>query len=1101
MRPNILSVGSGPALVAIGACVIGVTHASSPMRFDRIGLDAGLPEQAINAITQDPAGFLWMGTEDGLERYDGLRFEHFTHDRLKEGTLPSNFVADIRFDDSGQQWVATYDGGVVERSPQAGEFSPLPYSGDGAAVDGLERVRVLFNDKRGRLWIGTRDGGLAVFDPASSELRRYVHTTDNAATLADNSIFAILEDQRGRMWIGTEAGLDVLEPHASQIEHHTLRDQTGGQTRRVQVNALLEDFRGRIWIGTEAGLERCDPATGATTHFPGRANDTHSLPLGSIEALYEDREHRLWIGTTDGLTRFDSEHDTFETYRNDPGDTESLPDNHVVSLFEDRSGLLWVGTKFGGLAKWNPRSWSFGPHQADAEQGFASHNIMAFTEDNRGRLWVGTYGGGLTAIGSRGARTVTLRAGGSSGGLSDDRIMALMTDREGNVWAGTMGHGLERIAADTLAITHYRHDPGDKGSVGAAGIMSLLADSKGRIWVGTFGGGLSRLDPQATAFQTYRADPNDPGQLSSDRITALAEDAHGRIWAGTDGGGLDILDPDTGDLIRLRHEFKDRRSLSSDTVYSLYVDPQGSVWIGTRGGGLDRATSAGVKDRIQLTNLSEANGLPNNTVYGIVPDMAGRLWLSTNRGLACLDGRTGAINSYHRNHGLLADEFNFGAHYRARDGQVLFGGVNGYNEFYPERLQFDRTPPPIALTNVLLMGRPLRADSFYGGPRRLHFSYRDDVITFEYAALDFAVPAANAFEYRLEGFDRDWIRAGARHSATYTRLPGGRYTLRVHAANADGLWNSAGLAVPIDVDPPPWKTAWAYSLYAILGVLLGYALLRRQRRALEQTVGYRRQLEGEVAQRTQELAERNAALQKANTMLETASFTDPLTGLGNRRSLDHAVPTLLSSLKRSRHQGSDDSRLAVLLVDLDRLKPINDQHGHEAGDRLIIEVAAILKESVRGSAHVVRWGGDEFVVVHAVSTLDDAAKLAERLRFSVSKRRFKIGRSVAGRTSCSIGFALYPFLQGVFPRLGWEKVMAVADANLYRAKATRNAWIGCSGGALSADIPDIEALAERDLDAAERSHYVDVRRSAPADEETVELLLRRPAQAHPRKGD
>src|SRR5882757_510087 len=224
----------GTALVAAGICVFASVfasaHAASPMRFDRIGLDAGLPEQSINVISQDPVGFLWVGTEDGLDRYDGLRFEHFTHERMKEGTLPGNFVADIRFDASGQQWVATYDGGVVQRAPRSGEFTPLRYSHNGAAADGLERVRVLFNDRQGRLWIGTRDSGLAVFDPASSQLRRFTHSADNSATLSDNSIFAILADRRGRMWVGTQAGVDVLEPQTSRIEHHALRDQTAQPT-------------------------------------------------------------------------------------------------------------------------------------------------------------------------------------------------------------------------------------------------------------------------------------------------------------------------------------------------------------------------------------------------------------------------------------------------------------------------------------------------------------------------------------------------------------------------------------------------------------------------------------------------------------------------------------------------------------------------------------------------------------------------------------------------------------------------------------------------------------------------------------------------------
>ncbi|HWM67403.1 MAG TPA: two-component regulator propeller domain-containing protein [Steroidobacteraceae bacterium] len=1093
-----------PACPALAALLFAATtaEAASPMRFDRLGLDEGLSEQAVNVIAQDASGFLWIGTEDGLNRYDGYQFQHFTHDLANPGSVPNNFIADLHFDTAGQLWVATDGGGVVWRDPALGRFTALDSATHAGGVDGLDRVRVVHTDRHGRLWIGSRDSGLAMFDPATSLLRRFKHSDSDPTSLIDNSILAILEDRAGRLWIGTDNGVDVLEPATTSFRHHRLSEQADRQQGRSRVRALLEDFRGTIWMGTDSGLEGFDPHTGATVQFSATANDPHSLPRASIEALYEDREHRLWIGTTDGLARFDREHRAFDTYRNDPRDSESLPDNHVVSLFEDRSGLLWVGTKFGGIAKWNPRSWSFGHRLADAQEGFASRNIMSFTEDREGRLWIGTFGGGLTALDPSGSRALTLRANDPrEGGLTDDRVMALMTDRGGSVWVGTMGGGLDRISAGTHATTHFRHDPTDPGSLAAVGVMSLLEDSKGRIWVGTYGGGLSRLDRGATSFHTYLPDADDPTRLSNGRVTALAEDRSGRIWAGTDGGGLNILDPRSGDLIRLRHNFKDRRSLSADTVYALYIDAFGSVWIGTRGGGLDRATvSAGENGAIELSNVSEANGLPNNTVYGILADSSGRLWLSTNHGLACLDPRTGSISSYHRSHGLQADEFNFGAHYRMRDGRLLFGGANGYNVFHPDRLQFNRIPPPVALTTILKIGRPMRSDGSYNQLHNLHFNYRDDVITFEFAALDFAAPGANSFQYRLEGFDRSWIHtAGSLRSATYTHLPGGQYTLHVRAANADGVWNTDGLRLALDVDPPPWKTWWAYTLYALVGALLVYGAWLCQRRALARVESYRSQLEREVADRTRDLAGRNSELLRANSTLEEVSFTDALTGLGNRRSLDDAMPALIAGLSRNTRRDADSSLLALLLVDLDRLKPINDQHGHEAGDRLLIEVASILNECVRASHKVVRWGGDEFVVVHAVSDLEGAAAIAERIRYSVSKRGFKVGGTVDGRTSCSIGFALYPFIPGTFPSRGWEKVLSVADANLYRAKATRNAWVGCCGTHHAVNVPGLETLAARDLDSAERNRYVDVRRSTPADGETVELLLRKPSPANTRK--
>jgi diguanylate cyclase (GGDEF)-like protein len=530
-------------------------------------------------------------------------------------------------------------------------------------------------------------------------------------------------------------------------------------------------------------------------------------------------------------------------------------------------------------------------------------------------------------------------------------------------------------------------------------------------------------------------------------------------------------------------------SLSSDTIYALYVTSD-TAWIGTRGGGLNRTTwNPDLNAPLRFETLTEANGLPNNTVYGVVPDSAGTLWLSTNHGLARLDPGSGKVSNYYRNHGLQADEFNFGAHGRTHDGLLLFGGVNGYNAFDPLNLQVNRSQPSVAITAILKLGRPMRVNAGDGPLKPLHFGYRDDMITFEFAALDFAVPTANLFEYRLQGFDRTWVRTGPLHSATYTHLPGGHYSLQVRAANADGVWNTRALEVPLDVDPPPWKTPWAYTSYSLLVALLIYWVWSRQKRALARAASYRNQLEREVQQRTHQLAERNQALQKANALLERASFCDPLTGLGNRRSLDHAMPGLIADLERNAWGDGSGSRLAVLLIDLDRLKPINDQYGHEAGDRLLIEVAAILKECARGSDEVVRWGGDEFVIVHPVCDLEGTAALAERIRLSVAKRRFQVGGTTPGRTSCSIGFTLYPFIPGAFPRLGWERALSIADANLYRAKSFRNAWIGCCGTRIAADAVDIEALAERDLDAAERNRYVEVRRSAPWGDETVELLL------------
>lgn len=1076
------------------ACVLlcSAAGASIPMQFDRLGLDDGLSQQNVKVIAQDPSGFMWLGTEDGLNRYDGYTFQHIRHERGNSASLPNNYINDVALDAAGNLWVATAGGGVARRDPLTGRFMVVAFD-SGAAHESLTSVRVIRFDHTGRLWIGTVAEGVAVYDPTSGALRRFHPSRLLSSTRDDDAIFALLEDHSGRIWIGTGAGVCVLEPTSGRLERYTLELARDLPESRLPVQSLLEDHLGTIWIATTHGLEGIDARTHVAQTFRPDAHDMGALPAPVVNALFEDHQQRLWVGTAQGLALFDRARRAFLTYRFDATDRASLPDDNVVSLFEDRGGLLWVGTK-AGVAKWNPRTWLFGHRRAGAEDAMASRYINGFTEDLAGRLWIATFGGGLAVVERRTDQTRLLRhEEGNPESLSDDRVMALLTDHTGSVWAGTMDGGLNRIDPDSLHVTAYRHDPLDARSLGAPGVMSLLEDSKGGIWVGTHGGGISRFERESGTFQHYLS----PG----DRVTALVEDTRGRIWAGTDGRGLQVLDPQSGQVVTLRHDPHDPLTLSGDTVYALHVDAHGTVWIGTRDSGLDRAIeTSGTAAAIRFANLSEANGLPNNTVYGIESDVRGRLWLSTNHGLACLDPGTGRVRDFHRAQGLQAEEFNFGAHYRSRTGEMLIGGANGYNRFDPERLQLNDIAPPIALTGLFELNKPASTSRLYDRLSQLHLGYRDEIVTFEFAALDYTAPAANVFQYQLVGFDRTWVDAGTRRSVTYTRLAGGDYTLRVRAANADGVWNEKGWALALHVDPPPWKTGWAYAGYGLLALLALWGTWVGHRRSLQREEAHARQLEQQVRLRTQQLDERNrelvqtnSRLEQANRMLEEVSLTDVLTGLGNRRSLHQAMPGLIAAVDAQNQHGTRrETRLALMLVDLDRLKPINDQHGHEAGDQVLSQVSAILKECVRAQDKVVRWGGDEFVIAHITDGLDGAAALAERIRSSVSKKRFRICAEQFARTSVSIGFACYPFVTAAPHAIDWEQALNLADTALYRAKVSRNAWVGWSGTRAAATLSDLVDRLEIDASAAERDGYIEARASTPALDDTVELLLRRP---------
>jgi diguanylate cyclase (GGDEF)-like protein len=732
----------------------------------------------------------------------------------------------------------------------------------------------------------------------------------------------------------------------------------------------------------------------------------------------------------------------------------------------------------------------------------ASKYVNGFTEDAAGRLWIATFGGGITIVSPRpgaaagapadlhAARPITLRQSTTAvGGLSDDRIMALLTDHEGIVWAGTMEGGLDKIVPRTLAVTVFSHDASDPASLGAPGVMSLLEDSTGRLWVGTYGGGLSRLDRATGHFQRYVPDPANPESLSAERVTALAEDRTRRLWVGTQGGGLNVLDPVSGRFFHLQHDARNPRSLGGTTVYSIYVDPKGTVWVGTRGGGLDRVVgSALVPEAIRFDHFDDRNGLPNDTIYGIHADAAARLWVSSNYGLARFDPLSGEVRSFHRVHGLQEDEFNFGAHYASRSGRVYFGGANGYNAFDPDRVMFDTTPPPVVLTAALESSKPLPLAPWFVMPR-LHYH---DAVTFEFAALDFAAPRANQFAFKLDGFDTNWEHAGTRRTVTYTNLSGGHYTLHVRAANPDGVWGESGLDLPLDVDPPPWLSLWAFFGYAFMLFSIVALCWEWHRRSLLREARYSRRLKEEVNTRTRELAARNTELERVNGRLEQASVTDPLTGLGNRRALIKEMPQLLAQLDEARRKTGGAARLTLMLVDLDRLKPINDEHGHEAGDVALEAVAKLLKRCLRESDRVVRWGGDEFVVVRTPSEIDDAARLAEEIRSNIAELRFNVSETLSAHTTVSIGFACYPFVAEAPHWATWEEVLNLADMALYRAKVRRDAWLGWCGLPRAARQTEIFRLVSADPRAAMRDGYIDVRASRRNDETaSVQIPTRR----------
>jgi len=833
------------------------------MVFTHLTVADGLSQASVNDVLQDSQGFIWLATENGLDRYDGANLRRFKLERNRPDGLASDYIWALAEDKAGNIWIATEGGGVAVWNRRTDRIRSFRHVQGDEATLGNDAVRDVLVDRHGKVWAATRNAGVSVLDPVTGRVTRLAHDPARPESLSSNSnVYAVLEDRDGTIWVGTAAGLDRYLGSGNRFEHFVPPAVVGGEHKLM---SLAQDRSGFLWLGSfGAGLQRLDPSSGRFVSYRHRPQDPGSLSSDDVREVYEDTQGRLWVGTVEGLNLLDREAGTFHRYLHKRDDPRSIADHFVMAIAEDRSGLIWVGTKSGGVSRWNPRSWSLGPHAPDWFGG--GEILTAFADAPDGGLWVGTLGAGLLRLAPGSERLVPVDRfmRGGRRAFSDDRVMSLLNDRAGQLWIGTMSNGLMRLGVDGSVVT-FSAGGGGAAGLGANGIMSLHEARSGRIWIGTFEGGVSSYDPQTGAMRRHLDTSGTAPWFDHARAAAIQEDPQGRIWVATAGDGLLLLDANGGLVHQFRHDSSRADSLAFDSVYSLHLDRTGTLWIGTGGGGLDRIVDLGVAPAaMRFANLSQANGLSNDVIYGIEEDNAGMLWLPSNNGLMRVDPRTRSVRTFYASHGAQGEEFSSGASFRTADGRLVFGGNDGYNLFDPDKLEQNTLPPPVVLTAVSVLNQPLQ-----GGPAvhlldHLTLRHDQNVLMLEFAALDFADPRRNQYAYRMEGFDSQWIALGNERSARYTNLDAGDYVFRVRAASADSVWNEAGLSLRVSVLPAPWRTVWAYLAYFALALLLVAAMHHRNAQRLRREQAYARRLATDVDQRTAELRLRNAELAEAN---------------------------------------------------------------------------------------------------------------------------------------------------------------------------------------------------------------------------------------------
>ncbi len=815
-------------LLAVSSAKARAVPPEAPPVIRPLSLEQGLSQAAVRAIAQDGRGFLWVGTEDGLNRYDGYEFTVFRNDPLDPESLPDNSILSIFPARGDGLWIGTVDRGVARLDLATRKFRR--YLPEPARPNGLPAgpITALLEDHGGHLWIGTGGGGLARLDPGATTFRRFQPDPSNPSSFPSTNVLALAEDPSGAIWAGTAGrGLLKLDPESGRVLATFDRDPANpSRAANAVVAALLVDRKGTIWAGAGA-LVRFDPASGKVKVYRNDPADPASFPATQARSLAEDGNGRLWIATESGVVRFDPGTGLFQSIRNRQGDDSSLPSNRTTTVCADRAGLLWIGLDGAGMAvldlAGSPfRTWRFDPGR---QGGITARIVRGVHEARDGTLWLSLAGGGLNAFDPSTGSVRAFRAG-SPGGLSTDDVWNAVVDEDGLVWAATIGGGLNRIDPKSGAVRVFRSRPGDSSSLSSDVLRVLLLGRDGSLWVGTVGGGLCRFDRAAGTAACFRNVSGDPSSLSNDVVRAVHEGPTGTLWVGTDRG-INRFDPVTGRFTRFLDDLSRPETGGIARVYGLSESPEGILWAGTPRGLVRLDPKSGTVRRFR-----EADGLPNETVYSVLPDGRGALWVSTNRGLARVvpsqDGTTAVFHAFDVRDGLQSDEFNGGSFHRGPTGTLWFGGILGVTGVLPDEVRDDPFAPPVALLSFSKLGRPLPATEWLPG-RSVTLGPREGFFTVEFAALSFRAAAKNRYAWKLEGLDDDWVSGGTRRRADYTSVPPGDYVFRVKAANKDGVWNEEGIRLRIVVRPPWWKTPAATGAWVLLLVAGGLVISRLEK--------------------------------------------------------------------------------------------------------------------------------------------------------------------------------------------------------------------------------------------------------------------------------